>query len=86
MTDNTILGLIAQGIFTVSTGAQALRCHKQGHAYGVSSPMILGLCTGLIIMLYYIYFELNCDIVLISGHSIQLGFWLIIARYRFWGK
>ena len=77
------LAFLAQFLFISATAAQTLKCVRDGHADGLSHGLIWQLLGAMTVMVFYTIFKLDSDLVLLSGYSIQIVLFLIIAKYKY---
>lgn len=79
----TILGYVASILFIKGSAFQAWRCHKDGHARGISHGLIWSLLVGFICMGTHVMVNIGWDTALMSSYILQALCFLVIAKYKY---
>lgn len=79
-----LFGWIGSAFFAICSLPQAILCIKNKNAIGISGWFLTWWFLGEIFTLMYVYNR--HDVPLICNYILNLGFLIIIGRYKIWPK
>jgi uncharacterized protein with PQ loop repeat len=81
-----LIGWTAGILFAFCGLPQAIMCHKQGHAKGVSSVLIWMWLSGEILMTTYVLAKHGLDLPLLVNYAVNTIFVAIIMKYKYFPR